>query len=268
MDRTSKILSMMSRATRRVVGDYAHHLRALGRSPNTIEARTYWLLRLCQETGRTPAQQDAASIEAWLAAHDWSRATRRVVVTGLRQFYAWAGADPDPTAGLTAPRQPAYRARPIPDDALARGMAAASRQDWWMLRTFATTGLRRSELAAMRPRDVAGSWLTVRGKGGRVRRVPLPPDVAAYLASLSEPMWPDSNGRPLSGPAITVRCHTLTGHGPHAIRHRYATRAYAASHDLAAVQRLLGHASIATTQQYLAVGDDELVAAAGAAWAA
>ncbi len=51
----------------------------------------------------------------------------------------------------------------------------------------------------------------------------------------------------------------------HALRHRFATRAYAGTHDLLAVQRLLGHASPATTQIYVAVSDDALRAAVAAA---
>ena len=55
---------------------------------------------------------------------------------------------------------------------------------------------------------------------------------------------------------------------PHALRHRYATRAYHATHDIDAVRVLLGHSSVATTQVYVEVADDDLVDAARGAWAA
>ena len=55
---------------------------------------------------------------------------------------------------------------------------------------------------------------------------------------------------------------------PHALRHRYATRAYHATHDIDAVRVLLGHSSVATTQVYVAVADDDLTRAAAGAWAA
>jgi site-specific recombinase XerC len=55
---------------------------------------------------------------------------------------------------------------------------------------------------------------------------------------------------------------------PHSLRHRYATRAYAASHDIDAVRVLLGHASVSTTQVYIAVADAELARCAAGAWTA
>lgn len=55
------------------------------------------------------------------------------------------------------------------------------------------------------------------------------------------------------------------GYGPHTLRHRYATRIYAATGDVLAVQQLLGHASLATTQTYLGLSEDRLIAAAAAA---
>ena len=63
-----------------------------------------------------------------------------------------------------------------------------------------------------------------------------------------------------------TRYDTLDERNVHSLRHRYATKVYAATHDLAAVQRLLGHASVATTQVYVAVADDVLTTAAKTAW--
>jgi len=56
------------------------------------------------------------------------------------------------------------------------------------------------------------------------------------------------------------------GWTPHKLRHRFATVAYGDAHDLRAVQQLLGHASVATTQVYVAVRGDAVTTAASAAW--
>jgi site-specific recombinase XerC len=77
-----------------------------------------------------------------------------------------------------------------------------------------------------------------------------------------------SNGGHVEADAITKRVKRATGYGPHSLRHRYATMAYAASHDLRAVQLLLGHASISTTQAYVASPLEAAKAAASAAWVA
>lgn len=248
------------------VRGYARHLRAIGRTKDTVRTRTEWLTRALDATNTTPETITPADLEAWMASHEWSRATRRIIVTGWRQFGRWlvenGWRDDDPAVGLTAPSVPSYRARPIPRDVLADALERSHGLTWWLLRIIATTGLRRNEVAGLRGSDVAGGWLTVRGKGGRVRRIPLPDDVAGFLAAKRD-------GLGLTREQIADRVHYATrGWGPHSIRARYASDAYAATHDLLAVQQLLGHASLATTQVYLGLGDDALILAASAAWAA
>lgn len=65
---------------------------------------------------------------------------------------------------------------------------------------------------------------------------------------------------------VAARIRKATGYNPHALRRRFATQVYRRSHDLRAVQTLLGHASLATTQLYLAMDDDQLTAAARLVW--
>lgn len=52
----------------------------------------------------------------------------------------------------------------------------------------------------------------------------------------------------------------------HTLRHRYATRVYRGSRNIRAVQELLGHTTVVSTERYVAVSDDEIRAAAACAW--
>ena len=72
----------------------------------------------------------------------------------------------------------------------------------------------------------------------------------------------------LAPASIAERIERATGRNPHSLRRRFATEVYRRTHDLRSVQVLLGHASIATTQAYVAVDDDAVRLAARTVWAA
>jgi integrase len=129
-----------------------------------------------------------------------------------------------------------------------------------MLLLAAHAGLRRAEVAAVRTtdveRDLIGYSLRVRGKGGVVRRVPLSSALTLLLAEL-EPGWafPSPRGGHLTPAHVGKLISQALGSGVtgHQLRHRFASRAYAAERDLRAVQELLGHARPETTARYTAV---------------
>ncbi|MFR9869466.1 tyrosine-type recombinase/integrase [Corynebacterium striatum] len=137
---------------------------------------------------------------------------------------------------------------------------------------MSTCGLRRAECARVRACDVEavgrGYELRVFGKGGHVRLVPLPPHLARRIKSARGYVFPgEVDGHISPGWLGKLVSRILADeYTPHKLRHRYGTVAYADSHDLRAVQELLGHASLSTTQVYVEANGDSRRAAAMYAW--
>lgn len=259
---------------RGITNAYARHLKARGLRPATITAYLGWLRRLSAWADDAPLTTlTGEDLEAWIASNTWKPNSHRKAVQAIQAFYRWLTTDgridDDPSVGL----RPAKAARPVPnpcpEDVYVRALDAATGDTYWRIRLGGDTGLRRAELAAVHSSDVrdlaGGPALRVTGKGGVVRWVPLPEDLAAWLrlqrgyvfASAAGHMTPTAVGRWYS---------QRLGVNPHQLRHRYATLAYRSGHDINAVKTLLGHASVATTQVYVAVADDDLVASARGAW--
>lgn len=147
-----------------------------------------------------------------------------------------------------------------------------SRRDLAMAGLMLYCGLRSCEVLALQVADVdiGGRWLTVHGKGGKDRRVPLDTDVAAvvnmYLlterpatdaAALFIVAKGPTKGRPLTpaGLRTIFRYHRATSGvvagAPHALRHTFGTALAEAGVDLAVMQALLGHAHVDTTARYI-----------------
>ncbi|WP_116652563.1 tyrosine recombinase XerC [Pelagibacterium sediminicola] len=139
-------------------------------------------------------------------------------------------------------------------------------------------GLRISEALALTRRDLDGQSLRVVGKGGRVRLVPLIAAVrdaitqylklCPFALSASEPMFRGVKGGPLSPRLVQIRLQALrsalglpASATPHALRHSFATHLLGRGGDLRAIQELLGHASLSTTQIYTHVDTERLLEA-------
>lgn len=250
---------------------FCGHLQAIGRSSGTVELRRYHLTRFLTETGADPDTVSATDLEQWLAGQEWKPATRRSAITSLRLFFAWLRPWDNPTEGLTRPPETPPCPKPAADADVHQALADATGVELLLVRIAANTGLRRGELAAVHSGDVemAGGrwWLRTTGKGAKTRRVPIPPGLAADIAAADGYLFPGRWGGHVEVTWIykTLK-RLLGGSSPHTVRHYYATGVYRRTHDMRAVQTLLGHASIATTQRYVATSDDELAAAAATLW--
>jgi integrase/recombinase XerC len=176
-------------------------------------------------------------------------------------------------------------ARQISDVALRAG---EQREPWIVARDAAVlallygSGLRISEALSLRRRDVpapgAGDTLTVIGKGSKQRMVPVLQQVllsiADYVAlcplplSIDGPLFVGARGGALSPRVVQLTMARLRGAlglpataTPHALRHSFASHLLARGGDLRAIQELLGHASLSTTQIYTAVDSERLLEA-------
>lgn len=249
---------------------WAMSLRAAGRAETTIRTRVEHLRWLARDHSTTaPSALSLDDLCTWSGRHSWARETRRSVRASLRGFYGWAhatGRTPtNPSVGLprVEPAQP--RPHPTPDAAYRAALAAADDRERLMLRLAAEMGLRRGEVAVIHSHDLLedldGWSLLVHGKGARDRVVPLPPAIAHELRRLpSGWAFPGDYGGHLS-PRWVGKLITRLLPEPwtmHSLRHRFATRAYAAAGDVLVVQKLLGHSSPVTTQVYVKLPDDSL----------
>jgi integrase/recombinase XerC len=164
--------------------------------------------------------------------------------------------------------------------------AGEDREPWVLARDAAVlalcygSGLRISEALGLTRGDFAGKAdaVTVMGKGRKQRMVPVLPQVAKLVAEYVKtcpydlpadgPLFLGARGGPLSPRIVQLAMERLRGAlglpdsaTPHALRHSFATHLLARGGDLRAIQELLGHASLSTTQIYTAVDTDRLLAA-------
>ena len=269
------IPSVTNRGNARALDAWATHCAAGGVAGSTITLYRYYLSRFL--SGRAVYAVDVDDCERWLAGHDWSASTLRSAVNALRSLYGWAASrghvTVDPTLDLRRPPEPRPCPKPTPPDVLDHALAHSSGKLHLLVRLAACTGLRRAELASVhsdqveRTRD--GWWLRVVGKGRQERRVAIPADLAVQLLDCHGWAFPSPFGGHVQPDAVGKRLKRALGGKwtAHSLRHHFATEANRAG-DLRSVQVLLGHASIATTQRYVAVDDVQLTHAAEAAWVA
>jgi integrase/recombinase XerC len=242
-----------------------------------------------------PARVEAADVRAFLADCHRRLASATVgrKLAALRSFFGHlvrSGVrSADPSLGLPAPRAPRRLPRPLAVDdcqALAEARPEASARDLALVEVLYGGGLRVAELCALDLGDVdlERGELRVLGKGRRERIVPLPGAARAALRRYLEQERGRAEGRdplfvsrrPRRGEkprrlgardarrllrrralavGLAERVH------PHRLRHSYATHLLDMGADLRAIQELLGHRSLSTTQKYTAVSAERLVEA-------
>jgi len=197
-------------------------------------------------------------------------------LSACRSFYQWllkhGRIAASPAAAIRAPKAPRKLPQVLdPDEAKALVEvptdAPLGVRDRALLELFYSSGLRLSELCGLRWRDldIAHGLVTVLGKGGKQRSVPVGSHAREALTewkkesagSAEKPVFPGRGGAPISPRAVQIRLRLLAQRQglfkrvhPHLLRHSFASHVLESSGDLRGVQELLGHADIATTQIY------------------
>jgi len=253
-----------------VLAEFATYLAGQGYAPTSVRVIVGTVRLLAAAAGVEPVALSRAHLEAYYQTRPLAPQTRHKYADHLRCFARWAGL-PDPTDGLRLPPVPRRSPRPVSEDDLQRMLGAARGREraWVLLGAYA--GLRSFETAKVAGRDLeaspAGPVLRVRGKGGRVDVLPLPGVLAAELRWWRRRegegrLWPGASAGVVQGAirGLAERAG-VPGVTSHMLRHRYGTAVYAASADLLLTQRLMRHASPATTAGYAAVADARAAAA-------
>ncbi|MGH1590879.1 tyrosine recombinase XerC [Methylobacterium phyllosphaerae] len=280
-------------------------------SPNTVEAYgrdlRQFLVHLASRQGTPTIPMLVAlkvrDIRAFMAARRADSVSGRSLMrmlAGLRSFARFLEREGFGTVsalgGVRSPKVPRRLPRPLPVPAAVALTDTAirvgeEREPWVLARDAAVlallygAGLRISEALGLTRRDAplpGVDQVTVLGKGGKQRMVPILPVVARavadYVAACPLPLPPEgplfigARGGALSPRIIQYTVARARGAlglpesaTPHALRHSFATHLLARQGELRAIQELLGHASLSTTQLYTQVDAARLMSAYAAA---
>jgi integrase/recombinase XerC len=249
-------------------------------------------------TLRRFAALEATDIRAFMAmrrADDIAGRSLMRALAGLRSFGRFLEREGKGKVGalsaIRAPKVAKSLPKPLPMASAKRladadERAGEDRETWILMRDAAVmallygSGLRISEALGLKRREVPrpgqGDVLVVTGKGNKTRMVPVLQNVLALIDDYARmcpyplpadgPVFVGARGGPLSPRIIQLAMERLRGAlglpdsaTPHALRHSFATHLLSRGGDLRAIQELLGHSSLSTTQVYTGIDSERLL---------
>lgn len=248
--------------------------RAAGQSVKTVKNRRCEIEYVARGLKTGPAKVTGRDLVNFFAAQSWGINSRKSYKATVRTFFEWfqtSGYRADnPASMLPSIRKLEPAPKPCPDKWILTAYQRADDDERLMLQLGAEAGLRRAEIAACHGNDVVqdllGYSLRVVGKGSKQRYVPIGDDLAAKIMDREGWCFPGRFGGHVTPELVGSKLSALLpdGYTAHSLRHRYATRTYEETHDIYVVSKLLGHASVETTQTYVAIPERDLRSAVGA----
>lgn len=264
------------------ISAYLAHIRPL--SPHTVSNYQRDLKKFTDYCQRhqldTTIQVHQADVRHWVAElhrKGLAGTSLQRALSALRSFYKFhlqGSGRSNPAQGVQAPKSPRHLPKTLDTDSVQQlltidGDDWLSRRDRAILELFYSSGLRLSELVDLNlgDLDLADRLVTVTGKGQKTRTLPIGRfaitalqhwiNARAELNADTAAVFLSKRGQRLGQRAIQLR---LKKHSvqqgmaqhvhPHMLRHSFASHMLESSGDLRAVQELLGHANLTTTQVY------------------
>ena len=270
-------MAKMSQYDSDILEEFATYLDLEGKSPNTIRMYTYYVRRYLEERGDLNFRS-ALRFLARLRREGYSNRSLNLVVQALRAYFRFEGLDEE-AEKLKPPKVPKSLPKALtPEDVrkLLSVIPPTRRRDRLIVLLLYGAGLRVSELCNLKKSDVDldRGIITVRGgKGAKDRVVPISTTLAKEIKTYLKER--DDNSEYL---LVEVRRNTkdklspktvwylLSRYGkkagvkvtPHMLRHSFATHMLERGVDIRAIQELLGHSNLSTTQIYTKVTVEHL----------
>ena len=267
-----------------MIDDFLSHLQVERRmSVHTLDAYRRDLTALAEWTAtqkiEDPTALQTEELRAFVAAEHRRGLSPKSLqrrLSACRSYFNWllkhGRIAASPAAALRAPKSPRKLPQVLDADEASRLVEVPTDvplgfRDRALLELFYSSGLRLSELCGLRwpDLDLASGFVTVLGKGGKQRKVPVGSHARRALEAWRDEqgagsdayVFPGRHGAAISQRAVQIRMKLLAQKQglfknvhPHMLRHSFASHILESSGDLRGVQELLGHADIATTQIY------------------
>lgn len=276
------------------IADFLDELRRQNVSPHTLRNYGLDLAQFADHFPNPPDRWTVLALRGWLAelhTHGLSPVTIRRKIAALRSFFQHllkrGVVDFNAAKLLRTPKVPKTLPRVMSEEAanhLVDGVGGTliekpyPERDRALFEILYGCGLRISELCGLDlpDLDLTENWMLVRGKGRKERQVPMGASAVAALRRYLEVRSPQADERAVFLNYLGKRLSSRGAYGivefyarmvahdpgihPHSFRHAYATHLLTDGADLRAIQELLGHAQLSTTQKYTQVALNDLLA--------